>query len=108
MATTITLREKKIAKAKALTAAKTTPVLLLSLTGMSATIDAARAKAAKTQNYDECEALNIARMWIVDELISRFPAAEEAMTEAFDADFDGIIDYDALLIETIRAQLATH
>lgn len=97
-------RTQLIARGRALTAEQSDETLLLSLAAIGPKIKAARAKASISRDYDECQALNLQCSWIVHELEERFPAAYEAVNDAFDAagDDDSGLDYDALLIAEVR------
>lgn len=93
-----------LAQGRTLAAEQSTPVLLQSLELLRPLIKDAREKASVSRNYDECEALNLQCSWIVHELEDRFPAAFDAVNDAFDAagDDDAELDYDAILIAEVR------
>lgn len=93
-----------IAQGRALAARKSTEALLLSLSTLVPKVKAAREKASISRNYDECQVLNLMASWVVHELEERYPAAADAVNDAFDAagDDDAELDYDALLIAEVR------
>lgn len=98
-------RDQKIAKAKAYTAARTTPLLVQALTAIGPQIDAARAKAGKTKadaDYLDCEALNMSRMWMIEALEARYPAVVAVVSAALDADEDA--DYDAVFVAAVLGE----
>jgi len=97
--TTTTSRQDLIARGKALTAEKSTPVLVAALRSLSSKVDQARELARVTGQYEDCQALNLTRSWVVQALEDRYPAAVQALEEAFEADEDS--DYDAVLIAAI-------
>lgn len=95
-------RQKLIARAKALTAAQSTPALVASLRALAPQIEAARATADRTRaiaDYDQCAALNTTHAWIAEALENRYPQAVKALETAFEANEDA--DYDAVLITAI-------
>jgi hypothetical protein len=98
---TTTTRQDLIIRGKALTAEKSTPVLVASLRSLTVKVDQARELASVTGDYEDCQALNLVRSWVVNALESRYPQAVAALEEAFEADEDS--DYDAVLIAAIPA-----
>jgi hypothetical protein len=96
---TTTTRQDKIARGKALTAEKSTPVLVASLRSLGPQIDKAREVAAVTGEFEDCQALGLVRSWVVTALEDRYPHLADALDAAFEADEDA--DYDAVLIANI-------
>ncbi|MEV8610267.1 hypothetical protein AB0383_20470 [Amycolatopsis sp. NPDC051373] len=92
-------------KAQRLVQAQSTQTLITSLTALGPQIDEARETAQRTKNYDDAQALNLTRSWVVNELENRHPEASAAVEQAFiDAETDEdmlALDYDMLLIAAI-------
>lgn len=106
---TVSIRDQKIAKAKAFTAAQRTPVLVQSLRTVQLQIAELRGVV-----NDQTNALRLTRSWIISELEERYPNAAAAVAKAFDdadaamiAAPDGVdldqfdVDYEAVLINAI-------
>lgn len=84
------------ARAKALTAGQSTPVLVTSLIALEAQLAELEATSADAQ------ALRLPRAWIIEALEHRFPEASAAVEQAFDtAPEDAEVDYVAVLLAAV-------
>lgn len=90
-------------RARALTASKSTEVLIISLQALCLKVEDAAKLAEKTKDYADVQALNLVRSWTINALEERYPAAADEVGAAFDAAAeDEFPDYDALLISAVR------
>jgi len=98
-------RQQMIEKAKNKARALSTGALITSLLKLDADIAIERPRAIETQDFDQCQALTLTRSWVIQVLEERYPAAEAAVGNAFEAaEATGEdIDYTATLIAAIPA-----
>jgi len=96
-------RQQKIEKAKNKARALSTGALIVSLLRLDADIETERPRATETKDYDQIQALTLTRSWVIQVLEERYPAASDAVGDAFDlAEANGEdIDYVATLIAAI-------
>jgi hypothetical protein len=96
-------RQQKIDKAMDKARALSTGALIISLLKLDADIEAERPRATETKDYDQIQALNMTRSWVIQVLEERYPAASDAVGDAFDAAeaLGEDIDYVATLIAAI-------